>query len=77
MPIIYKIDILAALKEKGISAYPMRKDQIMGEATIQQLRENQLASWETMAKICSMLNCQPGDLLEYVPEPAMKENKEG
>lgn len=76
MPIVYKVDILAALKQKGISAYRMRKNKIMGEATIQQLRENQLTSWETMSKICGMLDCQPGDLLEYVPEPTTTDDKE-
>ena len=76
LPIVYKVDILAALKQKGISAYRMRKNKIMGEATIQQLRENQLTSWETMSKICGMLDCQPGDLLEYVPEPTTTDDKE-
>ena len=38
MPIKYKIDILAALKEKGYSTYRLRKEKLIGEATIQQLR---------------------------------------
>lgn len=68
MPIVYKCDILAALKEKGITSYKMRKDKIMGERTIQQLRDSQLVSWDTMTKLCELLNCQPGDILAYVPD---------
>ena len=42
MPIYYKFDILAALKEKG----------------------------DNVARICEMLDCQPGDLLYYNKEAA-------
>ncbi len=68
MPIVYKVDILSELKNKGITSYRMRKDKIIGERTIQQLRDNQLVSWDTLAKVCNMLNCKPGDLLDYVPD---------
>ena len=70
MPIKYKIDILAALKEKGFSTYRLRKDKILGEATIQQLRRSENVSWENISRICEMLGCQPGDILEYVSEAA-------
>ena len=78
MPISYKVDVLSELKNKGISAYKMRKDKIMGERTMQQLRDKQLVSWDTLTKVCEMLNCQPGDLVEYVPDDeANKEESEG
>lgn len=35
MPIIYKMDVLAALKEKGYNTNRIRKDKIMGEAMLQ------------------------------------------
>lgn len=68
MPIVYKVDVLAELKNKGISSYRMRKDNIMGERTMKQLRNRQLVSWANMTKICEMLDCQPGDLLAYIPD---------
>lgn len=78
MPIIYKVDVLSELKNKGISAYKMRKDKIMGERTMQQLRDKQLVSWDTLTKVCEMLNCQPGDLVEYVPDDETnKQESEG
>jgi putative transcriptional regulator len=64
----YKIDILDALNKKGFTSYKLRKDKIIGERTIQQLRSNQLASWATIDTICRLLNCQPGDILEYKEE---------
>lgn len=67
MNIKYKIDILTALKEKGFTSYRIRKEKIMGEATLQQLRQGELVSWENLSRICGLLECQPGDLLQYVP----------
>ncbi len=61
----YKIDILAALNNAGYSSYRLRKEKLMGERTIQQLRTNSLVSWANIDIICRLLNCQPGDLLEY------------
>lgn len=62
----YKVDILAALKEKGYSSYRMRKEKIFGERVIQQLRDNEPFSWEVLSRLCLLLDCQPGDLLESV-----------
>ncbi len=65
MPVRFKIDVLAELKKKGFSSYKMRQEKLMGEATIQQLRKGELVSWENIGRICAMLSCQPGDILEY------------
>lgn len=64
MPIIYKKDILAALKDKGYNTNRLRKEKLLGESTIQQLRENKLVSWTNVDRICKLLDCQIGDILE-------------
>lgn len=66
MPIRYKVDVIAALKEAGYNTTRIRKDKIMGEAMLQKIRSGQMVSWATLETICELLNCQPGDLLEYV-----------
>lgn len=68
MAIIYKIDILNALKAKGYSTYFLRTKKILGEATIQKIRKKELVSWKNMSTICKFLDCQPGDLLEYIKD---------
>ena len=68
MPVKYKIDILAALKTAGYSTYKIRKDKIFAESTLQQFRNNEIVSTEQLSKLCKLLNCQPGDILEYVPD---------
>ena len=68
MPIVYKIDILAKLKEAGYNTNKIRKEKIMGEAMLQKIREGQMVSWATMETLCELLDCQPADLIEYIKE---------
>ena len=68
----YKFDILPKLKEEGWSAHRMRTEKIMGERTIQQIRNRELVSWSAIEKICGLLHCQPGDILEYVEDETDK-----
>lgn len=65
MPITYKIDVLAALKEKGYTTYRIRQEKIFGQRVLQQLREKAPVSWEVLTRICQLLECQPGDILQY------------
>ena len=44
----------------------LRKEKIIGEAQIQKIRSGKLASKETLNTICKLLQCQPGDILEYI-----------
>ena len=68
MAIVYKMDVLKALKEAGYNTSRLRKEKIIGEATIQKIRENQLASWATIDTICTLLNCNVGDIVEHIKE---------
>ena len=63
MPIKYKIDVLAALKEKGYPTTRLRKEKIIGEATIQRIRHKQSVSFEILSKLCNLLECNIGDIL--------------
>ena len=69
MPIVFKGDVIAKLKEAGYNTSRIRKEKIMGEAMLQKIRNGQMVSWATLETICSLLNCQSGDLIEYVKEP--------
>ena len=68
MPIRYKIDILAALKDKGYNTNRIRKEKLLSEGTLQRLRDNELVNLATLGRICELLDCQPSDLVEYVKE---------
>ena len=64
----YKIDIIQALKRIGYSTYKIRKEKIFTEGQLQQIRENKLLTQEALNKVCTLLNVQPGDILEFIPD---------
>ena len=65
MAIVYKKNILAELKGKGYNTTRLRAEKLLAEGTIQQLREGKLVSWRNIDRICSLLECQPGDILAH------------
>ena len=65
----YKLDVIEKMKKEGYNTSTIRKDKIMGEAMLQKIRSGQMVSWATLETICSLLDCQPGDLIEFVREP--------
>lgn len=69
----YKIDIIQALKNKGYSTYKIRKEKIFNESQLQQMREHKILAQEALNKVCALLDCQPGDIMEYLPDPPEQE----
>ncbi len=68
MPMTYKIDVIAKLKEAGYNTSTIRKEKIMGESMLQKIRSGQMVSWAVLEVLCELLDCQPGDIVEYVKE---------
>ncbi|MBQ8586370.1 MAG: helix-turn-helix transcriptional regulator [Butyricicoccus sp.] len=67
MPMKYD-KLFALMKEKGLTTYRIRKDKIISETTLQKLREGKAVSTDSIASLCAVLDCQPGDIMEYVEE---------
>ena len=64
---IYKIDVMKELSERGFTSTRMRKEKILSEATMQNLRKGKGITTDTLNTICIILRCQPSDVLEVVP----------
>ena len=64
----YKIDLIQELKNIGYSTYKIRKEKIFTERQLQQIRNNKLLAQDALNKVCIILNCQPGDILEFIPD---------
>ena len=69
MPIVYN-RLWNLMKENKITAYRLRKDKVIGTASIEKLLGNQKGHIDTRSieRLCAYLNCQPGDIMEYVPD---------
>lgn len=72
MALRYKIDVMAALKERGYSSTKIREDRLIGQSYLQQLRHGELVSWKTIDTLCMLLDCQVGDIVEYVKDSAVE-----
>ena len=70
MPLKWRVDILAKLKAAGYSTYKIRQDKIFGQRVVQQLRNGDPVSWEVLSRLCNLLDCQPGDLVEFTKDEA-------
>ena len=65
----YRLDILQALRERGISSYRILREGLIPQGTMTKLRRGDTSiSLSSVATLCRLLHCQPGDLLEYVPD---------
>lgn len=68
MPIVIRLDVLLAQKK-------MKSRELAGligitEQNLSLLKSGKVKSirFDTLQRICEALSCQPGDVLEYVPE---------
>lgn len=68
MSIVYKVDVLATLKEKGYNSTRIRNEKLIGQATLQRLRHKQSVSFDVLSKLCELLECDIGHILEYKKE---------
>lgn len=68
MAIRYKMNVIDALKNAGLSTYRIRKEKLLHEMTLQALRNGRMVSWDVLDKICGLLDCQPGDIVERVDD---------
>lgn len=73
MPIIYD-KLFALLKEHGYTTYRIRKEKLIGEGTLTALRNHTGGlDHKSVEKLCSFFHCQPGDIMEYIPDENEKQ----
>lgn len=68
MPIKYE-KFINLLEMKNMSIYQLKKDKVIGTATLDKIRKGEgHLDTRSIESICKYLNCQPGDIMEYIPE---------
>lgn len=56
------------MKNKGITQYALINQYRMSAGQLSRLRKNQNISSHTINTLCEILDCQPGDIMEYIRE---------
>ena len=68
MPIKYD-KLLKLLADNGYTSYKIKKEKLIGQATFQAIKNGTGGlDAKSLAKLCAVFHCQPGDLMEYVED---------
>ena len=61
----YKINVLEALKEKGLTTYKLRQDNLISESTVMKLRKSEMVGLKPLDQLCGLLGCDVGDIIRH------------
>lgn len=67
MPISYN-KLFQLMEQKGIKKYDLRNKYNINPKTVDSLVKGRSVTVDTLVTLCKILDCQPGDLLEYIPD---------
>ena len=71
--IVINLDVMLAKRKVSVTELSERLGITMANVSILKNGKAKAVKLETLSKICRILDCQPGDILEYVPDPEEKE----
>ncbi|MCI8894954.1 MAG: helix-turn-helix transcriptional regulator [Lachnospiraceae bacterium] len=69
MMIIINIDVMLAKRKMRVTELSQRVGITMANISILKNGKAKAIKLETLNKICQVLECQPGELLEWRPDP--------
>jgi putative transcriptional regulator len=68
MPIIVNLDVMMAKRKMSLTELSEKVGITMANLSILKTGKAKAVRLETLEAICRILNCQPGDILEFVEE---------
>ena len=68
MGIVVNLDVMMAKWKMSLGELAQRVDITMANLSILKNNKARAVRFSTLEAICKALDCQPGDILEYVPE---------
>lgn len=76
MKIIVNLDVMMAKRKMGLTELSKEVDITMANLSILKNNKAKAVRFSTLASICKALNCQPGDILEFVEDEENDESGE-
>ena len=68
MGIVVNLDVMMAKRKMSLGELAQKVDITMANLSILKNNKARAVRFSTLEAICKALDCQPGDLLEYVPD---------
>ena len=74
MPIVVRLDVMLARRRLSSQELAARIGITSANLSILKTGKARALRFSTLEELCRVLDCQPGDLLEYIPEEPPKED---
>jgi len=68
MPIVVNVDVMMARRKMSLNELSQKVDITLANLSILKTGKAKAVRFSTLEAICKALDCQPGDVLEYVKE---------
>lgn len=75
MAIIINLDVMMAKRKIGLTELAKDVDITLANLSILKNNKAKAVRLSTLEAICRALDCQPGDILEYVPDDDHNQNE--
>jgi len=75
MPIIVNLDVMMAKRKISLNELSDRVDLTLSNLSILKTGKARAIRFSTLDAICKALECQPGDILEYVSDEKRTTNR--
>ena len=66
MPIIVNLDVMMAKRKMSLNELSEKVDLTLSNLSVLKTGKAKAIRFSTLEVICKVLNCQPGDILEFV-----------
>ncbi len=73
MAIIVNLDVMMAKRKMSLNELSRKVDITLANLSILKNNKARAVRFTTLEAVCKALDCQPGDILEYVPEEEREE----
>ena len=70
MPIVVNLDVMLAKRKMSLTELSERVGITIANLSVLKSGKAKAIRFSTLEEICKILNCQPGDILEYMDEEA-------
>lgn len=77
MSIVVNLDVMMARRKISLNELSGRVDLTLSNLSILKTGKAKAIRFSTLEVICKALDCQPGDILEYVPDNKKSESHSG
>ncbi|AEE52043.1 helix-turn-helix domain-containing protein [Haliscomenobacter hydrossis] len=68
MPIVVNLDVMLARRKMQLQELAEKVDITIANLSVLKTGKAKAVRFSTLEAICKALNCQPGDILEFVEE---------